>query len=80
MGLPSLMAQRIKKSACNAGDTGDVGTIPGSGRSPGEGKCQATPVCLPGKSHGQRSLTGYSPKGRKESETTEGWSAHSTRA
>ena len=25
------------KSACNAGDTGDVGLIPGSGRSPGEG-------------------------------------------
>ena len=26
-----------KESACNAGDTGDVGLIPGSGRSPGEG-------------------------------------------
>ena len=26
---------------------------------------------LPGKSHGQRSLTGYSPWGRKQSETTE---------
>ena len=26
-----------KESACNAGDTGDVGSIPGSGRSPGEG-------------------------------------------
>ena len=24
-----------KESACNAGDTGDVGSIPGSGRSPG---------------------------------------------
>ena len=26
-----------KESACSAGDTGDVGSIPGSGRSPGEG-------------------------------------------
>ena len=27
-----------KESACNAGDTGDMGLIPGPGRSPGEGK------------------------------------------
>ena len=96
-----------KESACNAGDTG---SIPGSGRSPGEengnplqysclenpmgrGVWQATvlgvakswtqlsdhthththththwrrawqptPVFLPGKSHGQESLVGYSP-------------------
>ena len=26
-----------KESACNAGDTGDAGLIPGLGRSPGEG-------------------------------------------
>ena len=32
---------------------------------------QPTPVFLPGKSHGQRSLTGYSPWGRKEFDTTE---------
>ena len=30
-----------------------------------------TPVFLPGESHGQRSLVGYSPWGRKESDTTE---------
>ena len=29
-----------------------------------------TPVFLPGKSHGQRSLAGYSPWGHKESDTT----------
>ena len=34
-------------------------------------KQQPTPVFLPGKSHGQRSLEGYSPWGRKESDTTE---------
>ena len=30
-----------------------------------------TPVLLPGKSHGRRSLVGFSPWGRKESNTTE---------
>ena len=34
-------------------------------------KWQPTPEFLPGKSHGQRSLAGYSPRGRKESDTTE---------
>ena len=34
-------------------------------------KCQPTPVLLPGKFHGWRSLVGYSPWGRKESDTTE---------
>ena len=34
-------------------------------------KWQPTPVFLPGESHGQRSLGGYSPWGRKESNTTE---------
>ena len=48
----------------------DVGLIPGSGRSPGEGKWQPTPVFLLGKSDGQRSLVGYSPWGHKESDTT----------
>ena len=30
-----------------------------------------TPLFLPGKSHGQRSLAGYSPWSPKESDTTE---------
>ena len=34
-------------------------------------KWQPTPVLLPGKSRGQRSLVGYSPWGRKESDATE---------
>ena len=34
-------------------------------------KWQSTPVFLPGKSHGQRRLTGYSSWGSKESDTTE---------
>ena len=35
------------------------------------GQWQPTPVLLPGKFHGQRSLVGYSPQGHKESDTTE---------
>ena len=34
-------------------------------------KWQPAPVFLPGKSHGWRSLVGYCPWGRKESDTTE---------
>ena len=34
-------------------------------------KWQPTPVFLPGESHGWRSLVGYSPRGRKESDMTE---------
>ena len=46
----------------------DVGSIPGSGRSPGEGNGNS--VFLPGKSHGQRSLKGYSPWSREELDKT----------
>ena len=49
---------------------GNLGSIPGSERSPGEGNGQPTPVFLPGKSHGQMNLVGYSPWDHKESDTT----------
>ena len=48
MGFPDGSAG--KESACNAGDTGDAVSIPGSGRSPGEGMA-ITPVFLPENSH-----------------------------
>ena len=48
----------------------DPSSIPGSERSLGEGNGNP-PVFLPGGSHGQKSLVGYSPRGRKESDTTE---------
>ena len=51
-----------KESACNAGDTEDVGLIPESGRSPGGRKWQHILIFLPGESHEQGSLEGYSPK------------------
>ena len=41
------------------------------GKIPWRRKWQPTPVSLPGKSHGQRSLVGYSPWSRKELDTTE---------
>ena len=56
-----------KASACNAGDPG---SITGSGR-PWRRKWHPTPILLPGKSHGQKSLVGYSPWGRKELDMTE---------
>ena len=45
-----------------------MGSVPGSGRSPGGGKWQLTPVFLSKISHGQRTLLDYSPKGHKESD------------
>ena len=69
----SLMAQMVKNLPANARD---VGLIPGSGRSPGEGNgnplqysCQENPM-------NRGSLVGYSPWGRKESEGTEGLTLH----
>ena len=44
--------------------SGDVGLNPGSERSSGERRWQLSPVFLPGKSHGRRSLVGSSPWGR----------------
>ena len=66
MGLPRWCSG--KESACNAGDKRDVGSIPGSGRSPGVGN--TAPVFLPRKFHGQRSLVSYSPRGHRESDMT----------
>ena len=53
-----------KNLPANAGDVRDAGLI--SGKIPWRRKWQPTPVFLPGKSHGHRSLAGYSPRGRKE--------------
>ena len=54
----------VKESACNAGDMGSI-----LGReNPLEKEMatwQPTPIFLPGKSHGQRSLMSYSPWGCK---------------
>ena len=48
----------VKNLPANAGD---VSLIPGSGRSPGEGSGNPLQYSCLEKSHGQRSLVGYSP-------------------
>ena len=65
MGFPG--GSEVKASASNAGDPG---SIPGW-KIPWRREWQPTPVFLPGESHGQKSLVGYSPRGRKELDTTE---------
>ena len=50
-----------KEAACQCRTCKRCGLIPGSGRSLGEGLGKPTSVFLPGESHGQRSLAGYSP-------------------
>ena len=57
-----------KESTCNVGD---LGSIPGLGRSPGEGKSYPLQYSWPGELHGL-----YSPWGLKESDTTERLSLH----
>ena len=47
------------------------GFNPWVGKIPWKKKWQSAPVLLPGKSQGQRSLAGYSPKCLKESDTAE---------
>ena len=56
-----------KEPAC---DVGNLGSVPGSGRSLGEGNGNPLQYSCLEKSHGQRSLVGYSPRGHKESEKT----------
>ena len=60
------MALVLKNPPADAGDVRGVGSI--SGKIPWRRKWQPTPVLLPGKSHRQRSLAGYSPWGHKESD------------
>ena len=81
--FPSVFSKRfIYLRVCGSGgkasvrNAGHPGSIPGGDASPGGAipwrrKWQPTPAFLSGESHGQRSLVGYSPWGRKESETPE---------
>ena len=61
----------VKNPPANARDTGDTGSIPGSGRSPGEGNGNPLQYSCLESPHGQRSLVGYSPWGHRESDMTE---------
>ena len=62
------VAQTVKNSS---GNTGDLGLIPGSGRSLGEENGNPSQYSLPGEFHGRRSLASYSPWCHKESDTTD---------
>ena len=62
----SYLALVVKNSSADAGDLRDRNSIPWSR------KWQPTPILLPGKSYGQRSLVGYSPQGHKELDTSGG--------
>ena len=64
--LVSLVAQMVKNPPVSAGNQVSI-----PGKIPWRRKWQPTSVFLPGESHGQRSLAGYSPWGCKELDTTE---------
>ena len=55
-----------KEPDLNTGDTRNEGSIPGSGRSPGEGHGNPLQYSCLENPHGQRSPAGYSPWGCKE--------------
>ena len=57
----------VKNLPVSAGGIRDVAV----GNIPLEEGMATTPVFLPGESHERRSLVGYSPWDRKESDTTE---------
>ena len=59
----------VKKPPADAGDTGDVDSILGQ-EDLLEEEMAPTPVLLPGESHRQQSLVGYSPQGCKELDAT----------
>ena len=57
-----------QETACNGGD---LGSIPGLGKSPGEGHGNPLQYSCLENPHGQKSLEGYSPWGHKELDVTE---------
>ena len=73
----SQMKLMVKNPPASAGDIRDASSIPGLGRSPGRGYGNPLLKFLPGESHGQRSLAGYSPQGHTELDMTSRLSTHS---
>ena len=61
----------VKNLPAEAGDTEDKGSIPGLGRSPGEGHGNPLQYSCLEILHGQRNVAGYSPWSHKESDMTE---------
>ena len=69
--LVSQVALAVKNPPANAGNIRALGSIPGSGRSPGGVHGNLLQCSCLENPHGQRSLVGYSPWGHKEWDTTE---------
>ena len=67
--VASLVTQMVKQC-------GRPGFDPWVRKIPWRRKWQPAPVLLPGKFHGRRSLVGYSPRDRKESDMTEQLHTH----
>ena len=82
LGLPNLIngasqvVQVVKNVLANAGDARDMGSLPGSGRSPGVGNGNPLRSSCLGNSIDKRSLVGYSPWGCKELATTQHTHTH----
>ena len=66
----------VKNLPANTGALGDTGLIPGWGRSPEGGNGNPLQDSCLENPHGQRSLAGYSPQGRKELGTIEQLRTH----
>ena len=69
MGFPG--GRVVKNLPANAECTRDAGSTPWVGKMPWRRKWQPVQYSVPRKSHGQRSLVGYSPWGHTESDMTE---------
>ena len=78
MGFPS--GSMVKNMIANAGDTRDVGSIPGSGRSPWRKKWQLTPVFLPGENPMGRGAWQATVHGVAESDMTSNLAAAAAHA
>ena len=61
----------VKNLPANAGDIRDLGSVPGLGRSLGEGNGYSFQYSLSGESHGHRSLVSSRPWGHKVLDSTE---------
>ena len=85
--FPQLFSVRFKEASFKCGCSGEESACPCRGsrrcgfnpqvrKIPQRKKWQPTPVYLPEKSHGERSLVGYRPWGRREWDTAERLSSH----
>ena len=71
MGFPDC--PEGKESTCNAGDTGDMGLIPGLGRSTWRRLWKPTSVFFPEETNGQRNQCTEKPTDREVYRVTKSW-------